>query len=153
MIQNQVGQNPSSGNVANSSTAASISTSVDVSGLSPNFELPVGQCSKGKFTYITNINSLSKSTNIWILDTGATDHITCNLGYFNTYNNIQGAMVNLPTGQSIPVTHIGNIKLTDDLWLENVLYIPSFNINIVSASKLTKDAACSLLVVADKCLL
>ncbi|XP_050229563.1 uncharacterized protein LOC126678711 [Mercurialis annua] len=75
----------------------------------------------------------------WILDTGATDHIICNLKFFKTFKEVSNVHVKLPTGQLIPVSHIGSVQLNPNLLLCNVLFVPHFNFNLISASKLTDN--------------
>lgn len=59
----------------------------------------------------------------WILDTRAIDHIICNLEYFDEYKLVNGLVVNIPNGKTTSVAYIGNIKLSSDIVLQNVLYI------------------------------
>lgn len=40
-------------------------------------------------------------------------------------------MVNLPNGETVSISHIGNIKLSDDIWLMDVLYIPGLLLNSI----------------------
>ena len=49
------------------------------------------------------------------------------------------------------VTHIGNVKLTFTLTLENVLCIPSFSFNLVSISKLTQSPSCCYIFLSHYC--
>ncbi|XP_019192706.1 PREDICTED: uncharacterized protein LOC109186961 [Ipomoea nil] len=83
--------------------------------------------------YVTShVNSISLCTSTWILDTGATDHIVCCLDFFIDYQVVTGAEVNLPTGTRVAVKHTGNIKIGNNLWLKDVMHIPSFRFNIIS---------------------
>lgn len=93
---------------------------------------------------------LSSST--WILDSGATDHIVCSIDFFNDYRVTQGAEVSLPTGKSIPVKHLGSVKLNEQLWLKDVLHIPSFKFNLISVSKLLQDTRYNLIFTFGQCL-
>ena len=43
----------------------------------------------------------------------------------------------LPNGYIVPITCIGSVKLTTHLTLENVLYVPHFNFNLLFISTLT----------------
>ncbi|XP_019149892.1 PREDICTED: uncharacterized protein LOC109146696 [Ipomoea nil] len=99
----------------------------------------------------THINSVSLESSAWLLDSGATDHIACSINMFNDYHSVKGAVVNLPNGKHIPVQHIGNIRLNDDLWLRNVLHIPEFQFNILSVAKLLRDSSYTLVFTADQC--
>ncbi|XP_019168860.1 PREDICTED: uncharacterized protein LOC109164767 [Ipomoea nil] len=145
LIQTQIGQG--------SSTAATVSLGIPTPTLVPDFKAVAENPPEGKFTSIAHINSILRCSATWILDTGATDHITCSLEFFDEYSAVQGTVVNLPNGETVKVSHIGNIKLSENLWLKNVLCIPSFTFNIVSASKLAKHSNCSLLVMANECLI
>ena len=49
------------------------------------------------------------------------------------------------------VTHIGNVKLTFTLTLENVLCIPSFSFNLVSLNKLTQSSSCCYIFLSHYC--
>uniref|UniRef100_A0A2N9IF64 Integrase catalytic domain-containing protein n=1 Tax=Fagus sylvatica TaxID=28930 RepID=A0A2N9IF64_FAGSY len=71
--------------------------------------------------------------NSWILDTGATDHMVHSLSCFTTVTSIIQATVELPNGNLVPVTHIGTVKLSSSLILTDVLCVPSFHFNLISA--------------------
>jgi len=76
----------------------------------------------------------------WIVDSGATDHVTISLDNFDSYSKINDIKVNLPNGIHVKATHKGNIKLNNGITLHNVLFIPEFNYNLISLSKLIKDS-------------
>ncbi|XP_075640232.1 uncharacterized protein LOC142611974 [Castanea sativa] len=59
--------------------------------------------------------------------------------------------VRLPNGDMAKVTHIGTVKLTSTLILENVLCIPSFSFNLVSISKLTQSPSCCCIFLSHYC--
>nr|XP_017216853.1 PREDICTED: uncharacterized protein LOC108194418 [Daucus carota subsp. sativus] len=75
-----------------------------------------------------------ESNTHWILDSGATDHIT---SCFNLLHNPQlcNSMLHLPNGQSALVTHFGDVSLTPDITLHHVLCVPSFSYNLLSIPK------------------
>lgn len=88
------------------------------------------------------LNSLSstangKSLTLWILDTRATDHISFNLSAFTSYKSIIPIFVTLPDGSQLSASISGSVHLTPSLVLHNVLYIPSFNVNLISIAKLS----------------
>ncbi|XP_019197689.1 PREDICTED: uncharacterized protein LOC109191485 [Ipomoea nil] len=97
------------------------------------------------------INVFQNSLNVWILDSGATDHITCSLEYLESSYQVSGISVKMPNGKTAEVTHIGKVKLDNNILLQNVLCIPTFAFNIVSASKLTKQAECRVIIRPDYC--
>jgi len=87
----------------------------------------------------------------WIIDTGATDHMVNSTSFFTTITTIVSTSVTLPNGDLVQVTHIGTIKISDCLVLTNVLCVPSFSFNLISASKLIKYLTCCLIFIANHC--
>jgi hypothetical protein len=75
---------------------------------------------------------------LWIIDTGATDHMVCSLSFFTTIIATISKFVKLPNGQLALVTHIGTVRISASLILTDVLCVHSFSFNLISASKLTK---------------
>lgn len=79
----------------------------------------------------------------WIIDSGATDHVTedpNNLECKNVIGNI--GRVQLPIGDSATVSHVGNLKLNEGEMISNVLCVPIFRFNLLSVYKLTKELNC-----------
>jgi len=89
----------------------------------------------------------------WIIDTGATNHMICSTVFFTQITAIVSYNVKLPNGQEIPVTHIGIVKLSNLITLENVLCIPSFTFNLLSAPTLTKSICCCFIFLSNVCFL
>ncbi|XP_019164261.1 PREDICTED: uncharacterized protein LOC109160421 [Ipomoea nil] len=140
-------QNQNKGNQSSSNAAVTIAGS----GVKPSFKDSVEAPSEGRTTSNPSLNVVMNTDDFWIVDSGATDHITCSLDYFDAYERVQGISVKLPNGEIVSVTHIGQIRLNQNILLTNVLYIPSFTFNIISASKLTKQSGCRLVLEADSC--
>ena len=65
------------------------------------------------------------STLYWIVDSGATDHIS---HFTPTHNNVETShdFVGLPNGGQAAVESIGSIKLSHDLSFHGVLHVPKF---------------------------
>jgi len=83
------------------------------------------------------LSSVADWKNIWIVDTGATDHMCHNRDLFTDLTSLfKPVVVTLPDGKSIPVTQSGTIVFSNTLSLHGVLYIPSFKYNLLSVSKL-----------------
>lgn len=61
--------------------------------------------------------------------------------------------VHLPNGQTVPIVFTGSIRFSSDIILHNALYFPSFNINLVSALRLTNDNSIGLFFLKSKCIL
>ncbi|XP_019171426.1 PREDICTED: uncharacterized protein LOC109166981 [Ipomoea nil] len=135
-IQNRMRQPSSSG------TAASIS-------LIPKFN---EDNIEGKSS-IPFVNSLSLCNSTWIVDSGATNHITCSLETFDEYYVVERDEVSLPTGELVAIKHKGNIRLESNLWLKDVIHIPSFQFNILSMSKLLQDTSYNMVFTSGQCLI
>ncbi|KAL8161993.1 hypothetical protein V2J09_013482 [Rumex salicifolius] len=96
-------------------------------------------------------SSISSS---WILDSGASDHITPNLNLFQTYVTVpKPVFITLPDGQKSVVHHIGTIHLSEHIILHNVLHVPAFHFNLLSVNKLTKDMSTNVIFTPTSCLL
>lgn len=149
MIRNHVGQMAGTSQQSKVAVTSSAATSSSAC-LKPKFQNDNHVV--GKYICTTTINSIFTQKDLWIVDTGATDHIVCDLGYFDNYNAVHNTSVNLPNGASIQVSYTGHIKLQNSIWLKDVLYVPCFNFNIVSVSKLLSTNSCSIIFLADQCL-
>ena len=55
------------------------------------------------------------SSQDWILDIGATDHMVHSISFFTSITSIVNLVVNLPNGHKAVETHIGTIQLTSTL--------------------------------------
>ncbi|XP_019179910.1 PREDICTED: uncharacterized protein LOC109175115 [Ipomoea nil] len=117
LLQTQIGQS------SNTKTSAAVT-------MVPNFNQ--GENSNEGKSSVNHINSILLSSSTWIIVSGASDHIICDLNLFDNYHVACGTEVNLPTGKTIAVTHTGNVRLNRDLWLKDALYIPSFKFNLIS---------------------
>jgi hypothetical protein len=80
----------------------------------------------------------------WVIDTGATDHMVTNTQFFTSMTIIHDVIVTLPNRHNVSVTHTSTITRTDTLILSNVLFVPSFDFNLISVSKLTSSIHCCL---------
>ena len=78
----------------------------------------------------------------WIIDSGATDHMTSKSHLFHTYtpspSNKKIAVVN---GSLATVAGFEDLYITPTLILKNVLHVPKLSANLVSIQKLTLDTA------------
>ena len=72
---------------------------------------------------------------------------------YTTYREINPIVVRLPTGQQVIATHSRTVKFTEFLHLEDVLYLPSFNFNLISISKLVSTLNCKLTFFSNSCLI
>jgi hypothetical protein len=63
------------------------------------------------FSTSSSVNYVShiKSTNLWIIDTGATDHMVCSISCLTSITSTVTKSVRLPNGNFASVTHIGTV--------------------------------------------
>lgn len=92
-------------------------------------------------TGITCFTSISMSRNNWIIDSGATEHITpyADLLHEITEMSIPYIVV-LPDVKRVPVTHSGKCIVSRNVALLGVLLVPEIKFNLLSVSKLIKDS-------------
>lgn len=95
------------------------------------------------FSSMIMCDNVQVTLNDWIVDTGATNHMTSNLNLLvNIKSAVPNLTVNLPTGSKAIVTHTGDLQLHNGLKLLNVLYVPFFTHNLLSIHKLSEDNDC-----------
>lgn len=82
------------------------------------------------------------SSNEWILDSRATDHIAYSLAYYKSYKAIALISVTLPNGVKISSHISGIVEFSEDLSLDDVLYILAFQFNLLYVIKLTNSSPC-----------
>ncbi|KAI5415180.1 hypothetical protein KIW84_040580 [Lathyrus oleraceus] len=100
-------------------------------------------------SHASNVNG--KNPNLWILDTGATDHFSFNFSSFVEYKNIVPIPVSLPDGSQVVASVSGTVAISPSLTLHNVLYIPSFHVNLISIAKLVDSNNCFVQFNANIC--
>lgn len=84
----------------------------------------------GKYIILSLISG-NYMSNVWILDLGATQHICNDKGIFKNLQTICGTRVRLLNHSLIPVHYKGDIQLTNQLYLTNVIYVPQFELNLI----------------------
>ncbi|WVY89409.1 hypothetical protein V8G54_034923 [Vigna mungo] len=70
----------------------------------------------------------------WILDSGATDHISISIQNFSSYKRITLISIVLPNGKIVCSEYSGTVVLNNNIRLQNVLYVPQFSFNLISIS-------------------
>lgn len=74
-----------------------------------------------------------------MIDSRATSHFCFNRASFKTLKAIQNACITLSNHIRLSVHFTGNVELTPELTLQDVLFVPQFKYNLLSISSLTKD--------------
>nr|XP_009777462.1 PREDICTED: uncharacterized protein LOC104227031 [Nicotiana sylvestris]XP_016446154.1 PREDICTED: uncharacterized protein LOC107771318 [Nicotiana tabacum] len=91
----------------------------------------------------------------WIIDSGATNHMVFNLDFFTDFMEIpkgEGRKVQLSTGETSRITHLGSSSILNGLPIKNVLYVPQFRYNLLSVSQHTRDIGCFIVFFPAWCL-
>ncbi|KAL5767159.1 hypothetical protein ACOSQ2_013942 [Xanthoceras sorbifolium] len=98
---------------------------------------------------------LSKITSHnWIIDSGATDHIsTSSKLFFRTDQNCSLPPVLLPSGEKANIVARGSLPLNSVYYLNNVLCVPTFKVDLMSVSRLTRGLNCSITFFPYWCVL
>lgn len=88
------------------------------------------------------------------MDSGATDHMTATLRLLTNVKEVSTHQtIKLPTGDTAVISHIGDVTLSNGLTLNEVLYVPKFNHNLLSIHKLAHDNDCQVVFYPEKCLM
>ncbi|KAI4334754.1 hypothetical protein L6164_013466 [Bauhinia variegata] len=86
---------------------------------------------------------LANYVNKWVVDSRASDHMTSDSKKFSTYIPSAGnEKINTANGSSSPIAGKGSVHLSPNLQLNSVLHVPYLACNLLSISKLTKQANC-----------
>ncbi|KAL9232099.1 hypothetical protein vseg_007244 [Gypsophila vaccaria] len=89
----------------------------------------------------------------WILDTGASNHVTGTLSCLVDTKIINGRPVCLPNGQQVVATMTGSVYINNSLTLNGVLYIATLTCNLISVSQLTSDSNLCFEFAKNSCLI
>ncbi|KAI4353620.1 hypothetical protein L6164_002554 [Bauhinia variegata] len=81
-------------------------------------------------------------TPTWLLDTGASHHVTTDLNNLSIHNPYDGSDdIVMGDGSALPITHTGSTTLSTpsyDFSLHNVLFVPTMKKNLISISQFCK---------------
>ena len=101
----------------------------------------------GKFlnTFTPVINSA------WIIDSGATDHMTFDSRQVSTFRPSSQKIVSTANGNTNPIIGEEFLTLTDTLNLDSILVVPSLNYNILLVSQITADLFCIVIFLPEFC--
>ncbi|KAL2938151.1 Retrovirus-related Pol polyprotein from transposon TNT 1-94 [Bienertia sinuspersici] len=90
----------------------------------------------------------------WILDTGATHHMTyCDDELCEKEVVSHGVKIDLPNGEEAKVACKGTITLHDGIKLKNVMLVPTFKHNLISVQRLVKDTECEVVFKKEYCVI
>ena len=120
---------------------------------SPQFSNPSCSLAK-KGNYFIAALSCKKSNPYcsWIIDSGATDHMTGSSKLFCSYNPCAGnKKIKIADGSLSAIAGIGSIVISPSLTLHKVLHVPNLSCNLLSISKLTSDLKCQVYFFPSYC--
>ena len=98
--------------------------------LIPQVESPHDPGTSGKTLHISTHND----DDHWILDSGATDHMTFDLNDFSNVTQPRRSCVTNANGVTYLVTGAGTMTLSHSLSLSNTLLVPSLSNRLMSVS-------------------
>ncbi|CAN1303393.1 Retrovirus-related Pol polyprotein from transposon RE2 [Linum perenne] len=88
----------------------------------------------------------------WIIDSGCSDHMTGSKELLDDYQCYpKKAGVRIADGSLSPVEGIGRVRITNEIELFRVLFVPALHCNLISISQLTRDLNCKAVFSSDRC--
>ncbi|XP_016192606.1 uncharacterized protein LOC107633500 [Arachis ipaensis] len=81
------------------------------------------------------LNISDKKYASWVVDTGATNHVSYSLNDFQSYHEIAPILVKFSNGALAISKIAGTIFFSKNIYLVDALYIPFFNFKLISFSK------------------
>jgi Integrase core domain len=111
----------------------------------PGFVYSNNNFNSPKISSSSKVANACQNTNRWVLDSGATDHMTWNKNKLtNITQNKDPQHVIVANGNEVQIHGYGTTKfLTKDV--KNILYLPEFNSNLLSISKITQELNCNVI--------
>ncbi|KAJ8645644.1 hypothetical protein MRB53_007392 [Persea americana] len=95
--------------------------------------------------------STPNNNSAWIIDSGATDHMTFDVNYIQSMKPSKQPIVSTANGTPSPVIGEGSITVTKDLNLDSVLVVPSLNYNLLSVAQITCALHCIVIFWPNLC--
>ena len=88
----------------------------------------------------------------WIVDSGATDHMTYSSDDFVDTTEPRRTGITNANGVVYPVTGAGTVQISPSISLNNTLLVPSLSNKLLSVSQVTEDLNCVALMYPKFCL-
>ena len=82
---------------------------------------------------------LSSTNETWVIDSGATDHMTSNTSLISPLRSSSVKTVQVANGTPMPITGTGTVSLSPTLSMSSVLFAPKLSNNLLSISQITKN--------------
>lgn len=97
-------------------------------------------------------NTNRAPNNSWIIDTGATDHMTNDSSKLQVLNPPNQTSVHTANGRIACVTCEGPTKVSNSMDLDKVLVVPSLSSNLLSVSQVTEALNCYVIFGPNDCI-
>lgn len=86
---------------------------------------------------------LSKTGNFWIVDSGASDHMSNDSSVLNDFHSFdKPSFVSIANGNRVPVIGTGKLSLFSKTINSSVMYVPDFPFKLLSVGKITRLLDC-----------
>jgi hypothetical protein len=106
----------------------------------------------GKGTQAHALASTCRHNIEWVVDSGASKHVTGISNSFRTYTpHSFTETIQIVDGTSQPIHGVGSIECTPSLHLSYVLHVPSFPVNLISISSLVDQFKCIVIFDENSC--
>ena len=89
----------------------------------------------------------------WIVDSGASHHMTGLVDCLVDIHSVAPCLVGLPNGKLVMADQEGSVHLTETLTLHSVLYVKELKCNLISVSQLIDELNCIVLFSKTCCLM
>ena len=95
--------------------------------------VPLTEENRGKIGIALNVSDFTGS-DTWIIDSGASDHMTFNSSLFTSLSPSSIPHITNANGESFPVLGTGSVIVTPTITLHHVLYVPALSHHLMSVS-------------------
>lgn len=93
------------------------------------------------------------STDSWIIDTGASNHMTGSVDFLFDIRDMAPMSIKLPDGRFTIANQIGSVKMGSRLNLQNVFFVADLHCHLISVSQLTHEVYCVFQLTEKICLI
>jgi GAG-pre-integrase domain len=104
-----------------------------------------GTCEDPGKTHFSNYPEYKKPDE-WIIDSGATDHMTYSKRDFVTNRKTKKNGIFNANGVTYPVEGAGDVPVSENITLKNTLFVPSLSTKLISIGQLTEERNCVALM-------
>ncbi|KAG7585027.1 GAG-pre-integrase domain [Arabidopsis thaliana x Arabidopsis arenosa] len=88
----------------------------------------------------------------WVIDTGASNHMTGTLEFLIDVCEMAPILIKLPDGRYTSSTKHGRVVLGSSLRLQEVLFVDGLKCHLISVSQLTRDRGCVFQITDRLCI-